>query len=76
MRYDLYEKGENGLPALRDSNTGFAVKVGYEWASHIQINLTYKASVTNLLDANRNEAKMYPHALYVGIGYCFGNGLK
>lgn len=70
---DLYEKDETkGLPILRDSNTGFGMKIGYEFLSGIQLNATYKVSVTNLLDANSNSIKMYPQAVSIGVAYRFG----
>lgn len=73
VKSGLYEKDTStGLPVLRDSNTGFAVKAGYEWACGISLNATYKASVTNLLDANSNTVRMYPHAVSVGVAYRFG----
>lgn len=73
VKSNLYEKDtDTGLPILRDSNTGFAVKVGYELACGLQLNATYKASVTNLLDANSSTVKMYPHAVSVGVAYRFG----
>lgn len=73
VKSDLYEKNEeSGLPALCSSNTGFGVKVGYEFACGLQINATYKASVTNLLDANSSTVKMYPYTASVGVAYRFG----
>lgn len=70
---DLYEKDEaNDLPILRDSNTGFSMKIGYEFLSGLQLNATYKASVTNLLDANSSRVKMHPHAISIGVAYRFG----
>lgn len=72
-KQDLYEKsGTTGLPALCDSNTGFGVKAGYEFASGFQINASYKASVTNLLDENSSRIKMRPQTLSLGVGYRFG----
>lgn len=69
---DLYEKDEaNGLPILRDSNTGFSVKIGYEFLSGLQLNATYKASVTNLLDANSSHVNMHPQAVSIGVAYRF-----
>jgi len=41
-------------------------------ACGLKLNATYKASVTNLLDANSNTVKMYPHAVSVGVAYRFG----
>lgn len=69
---DLYEKdGTTGLPALSESNTGFGIKMGYEFISGFQINATYKASVTNLLDENSSRIKMHPQAISVGVAYRF-----
>lgn len=70
---DLYQKdGSTGLPALQDSNTGFGVKIGYEFISGFQINASYKASISNLLDANSSRIKMHPHAISIGVAYRFG----
>lgn len=73
VKSDLYEKDEtSGVPILRDSNTGFGIKLGYEFSRGFQLNVSYKASITNLAGANSNTAKMYPHALSVGMAYRFG----
>lgn len=70
---DLYEKdGSTGLPALQDSNTGFGIKIGYEFISGFQINTSYKASISNLLDANSSRIKMHPYAIHIGVAYRFG----
>lgn len=70
---DLYEKDQaSGLPILRDSNTGLALRVGYEFACGLQVNFAYKVSLTNLLDANSNTVEMHPHTLSMGLGYRFG----
>ncbi len=72
-KVDLYEKdGSTGLPALQDSNTGFGIKIGYEFVSGFQVNAGYKASVSNLLDANSSRIKMHPQAISVGLAYRFG----
>lgn len=72
LKGDLYEKDTaTGLPILRDSNTGFAVRIGYEWPCGLGLNATYKASVTNLLDANSSTVRMHPHALSVGLSWRF-----
>lgn len=57
---------------MKDSDTGFGVKVGYEFASGLQINASYKASVTNIMDANSSDVKMYPQYVSLGIAYRFG----
>lgn len=70
---DLYERGEGAeAPPLRDSHTGFAVKLGYEFACGFQLVATYKASVTNLLDANSSSASMHPQAVSFGVAWRFG----
>ena len=70
---DLYQKDRStGLPPLQDSNTGFGVKVGYEFVSGFQLNTSYKVSISNLLDANSSQIKMHPHAISVGVAYRFG----
>lgn len=72
-KIDVFEKEENtGLPVMKDSDTGFGVKIGYEFASGLQINATYKMSVTNLIDANSSTVKMRPQAFGFGIAYRFG----
>lgn len=72
-KIDVYEKKENtGLPAMKDSNTGFGIKAGYELVSGLQINVTYKASVTNVIDANSSTVKMHPQAVSIGLAYRFG----
>lgn len=72
VKQDLYEKdGTTGLPALSDSNTGFGIKIGYEFISGFQINATYKASVTNLLDENSSRIKMHPQTISIGVAYRF-----
>lgn len=73
VKSDLYEKNENsGLAPLRDSNTGFGIKVGYEFPSGFQLNATYKASVTNQLDENSSDIKMHPQTFSIGAAYRFG----
>lgn len=70
VKGDLYEKDKtSGLPVLCDSNTGFAAKIGYEFACGFQIVASYKASFTNMLDANSSTVKMYPHSVSVGVAY-------
>ena len=72
-KLDVYEKNEQtGLPAMVDSDTGFGIKIGYEFVSGFQINVTHKASVTNVIDANSSKTKMYPQTLSLGIAYRFG----
>lgn len=74
---DVYEKDEAiGLPAMKDNDTGFGFKFGYEFRSGLQVNATYRISVTNVIDVNSNNAKMYPQAMSVGVAYRFGKDNK
>ncbi|MGN0233349.1 MAG: outer membrane beta-barrel protein, partial [Bacteroidaceae bacterium] len=42
---DLYEKdATTGLPPMKDSDTGFGIKVGYEFSCGLQVNTSYKVS--------------------------------
>jgi hypothetical protein len=66
---DLYEKEEF---AMFDSNFGFGIIIGYEFACRIQINTGYKISVTNILDDNSGSITLRPAAISLGIGYRFG----
>lgn len=70
---DVYEKDKaTGMSALKDSDTGFGLKVGYEFASGLQVNASYKLSVTNVTDANSGEAKLRPQTVALGLAYRFG----
>lgn len=70
---NLYEKNEgSGLAPLRNSNTGFGIKIGYEFPSGLQLHATYKASVTNQLDENSSDIKMHPQTVSAGVAYRFG----
>lgn len=72
-KIDVYAKDKDtDLPVMKDSDTGFGVKLGYEFASGLQITASYKASVTNIIDVNSSKAKMYPQTVSLGIAYRFG----
>ncbi|MDR2036343.1 MAG: PorT family protein [Bacteroidales bacterium] len=72
-KMDLYEKdGATEISAMKDSDIGFGMMVGYEFANGIQINASYKIGVANILDANSSIFKMMPHAASLGLGYRFG----
>lgn len=72
-KMDVYEKeAEGGLPVMKDSDTGFGVKLGYEFASGLQLNMTYKISVTNIIDANSSMVAMRPQTVAFGIAYRWG----
>lgn len=70
---DLYAKDEEtNLPIMHDSNSGFGIKLGYEFVSGLQLNLGYKRSISNLLDENIGSARLYPHTFQLGLAYRFG----
>ena len=73
QKADLYEKDEKtNLPIMHDSNSGFGIKLGYEFASGLQINLGYKISISNLLDENIGPSRLHPHTFQLGVAYRFG----
>lgn len=73
QKIDVYEKEENtGLPIMKDSDTGFGIKLGYELTSGLQFNVAYKVSVTNIIDANSSSVKMKPQTFAFGIAYRWG----
>ena len=72
-KIDLYAiDPDNDVSAMRDSNTGFAFAAGYEMPCGLQFNMTYKISISNVLDANSNKFSFYPMTMSVGIAYRFG----
>ena len=72
-KLDLYKKDvTTEVSTMKDSDVGFGIIIGYEFAKGIQVNVDYKIGVTNILDANISALKMFPHAAGLGIGYRFG----
>lgn len=73
QKLDLYEKdASSGLPAFKDSDTGFGITGGYEFPCGLQINASYKISVSDLLDANGSSSSLYPQLFSIGLGWRFG----
>lgn len=73
QKLDLYEKDEgSGLPAFKDSDTGFGVTGGYEFPCGLQLNTSYKISVSDLLDAKSGSSSLYPQLFSIGFGWKFG----
>ncbi|MCD7973621.1 MAG: PorT family protein [Candidatus Azobacteroides sp.] len=71
---NLYSKDEEkDISAMHDTNSGFGFLIGYEFPFGLQINGSYKISITNVLDDNTNTIKLHPATLSIGIGYRFGN---
>lgn len=72
-KMDLYEKDKDtGLPPMKDSDTGFGIKVGYEFPCGLQLNASFKASVINIIDTNSSKVKMHPMSIGAGVAYRFG----
>lgn len=72
-KMDLYAKdGITELSAMKDSDVGFGILLGYEFACGIQLNAGYKLGVANILDNNSSSFTMLPQAVSLGIGYRFG----
>ncbi len=70
---NLYKRdGDAELPPMRDSDTGFGAKVGYELPCGLQLNVSWKASVDNVLDANSDKLSMHPQTWSMGVAYRFG----
>jgi opacity protein-like surface antigen len=70
---DLYKKNEaTDMSIMFDTNSGFGLMAGYEFASGLQMNIGYKVSITNVLDANSASFSMFPQTISLGIGYRFG----
>lgn len=70
---NLYKTGKGaGVPAMKDSDTGFAFKLGYEFASGLQLNAAYKVSMTDVADANSGAAELRPQSFSFGIAYRWG----
>lgn len=72
-RINLYEtESEKEVSSMRDSNTGFAFMAGYEMPCGLQINMGYKISISDILDANSNQTAFYPMTVSLGLAYRFG----
>lgn len=69
---DLYKKDKiTDKAAMQRWDFGFGAMLGYEFDFGLQINAGYKIGVINALDAGKDDAKMLPQVLSVGIGYSF-----
>jgi hypothetical protein len=71
----LYKKNgdeTDGISALYDSNSGFGIIIGYEFACRLQVNTSYKLSITNVLNNADNSDVMLPVGISLGLGYRFG----
>lgn len=72
-KLDLYENdADTGLPPMRSSDTGFSIKTGYELPCGLQVNVSYKRSISNLTDPNSSHVKMHSQTLSLGLAWHFG----
>ena len=72
MKINLYKRDGNAeLPPMRNSDTGFGAKVGNELPCGLQLNVSWKASIGNVLDANSDKLSMHPMAWGMGVAYRF-----
>lgn len=71
-KINLYQiDNRHELQAMNGSHTGFGAMIGYEFLFGLQINFSYKISMTNLLDSNSNNIALYPMTASVGLAYRF-----
>lgn len=66
---DLYKKVD-GERYMKRMSHGAAAYIGYELRCGLQINASYKIG-RNVLDAEKNNSKMCPQSVSLGIGYNF-----
>ena len=67
---DLYKKYDGNDPFLKRINFGGAAQMGYELPNGLQFNATYKIGA-NALDAGKDDSKMLPQTISLGVGYRF-----
>ena len=67
---DLYKKQNGNDPFFKRINLGGAAQIGYELPSGLQFNAGYKIGA-NALDAGKDDSKMLPQTINLGIGYRF-----
>lgn len=70
--HDVYSRNEaTGLSTMKDNFSGIAVKAGYEFRFGLQVNCSYKVSLTNVLDENSSRVRMHPQTASLEIAYRF-----
>ena len=67
---DLYKKLDGNDPFLKRVNFGGAAQIGYELSNGLQFNASYKIGA-NALDAGKDDSKMLPQTISLGLGYRF-----
>jgi hypothetical protein len=67
---DLYKKQDGNDPFLKRINFGGAAQMGYELSNGLQFNASYRIGA-NTLDAGKDDSKMLPQTISLGLGYKF-----
>lgn len=67
---DLYKKVDGVVPMKRYGG-GATAQIGYQFFFGLDVNVSYKIGVTNMLDGVYGDSKMLPHSVSAGIGYRF-----
>ena len=56
---------------LNDSHAGFGLLIGYEFESGLQLNLSGKYSILDIINYESGRSYAHPYKLSAGIGYRF-----
>ena len=67
---DLYKKYDGNDPFMKRINFGGAAQIGYELPNGLQFNASYRIGA-NALDAGKDDSKMNPQTVLLGVGYRF-----
>ena len=67
---NLYKKQDGNDPFLKRINFGGAAQIGYELPNRLQFNVSYRIGA-NALDAGKDDSKMLPQTISLGVGYRF-----
>lgn len=67
---DLYKKYDGNNPFMKRLTYGGAAQIGYELPNGLQFNASYRLGM-NALDAGKDDSKMMPQTVAIGLGYRF-----
>jgi len=67
---DLYKKYDGNDPFMKRLTFGGAAQIGYELSNGLQFNASYRIGA-NALDAGKDDSKMMPQTVSLGVGYRF-----
>ncbi|MCR4860144.1 MAG: outer membrane beta-barrel protein [Bacteroidales bacterium] len=57
--------------ALNDNHSGFGALVGFEFRNHLQINVSAKYSITDIINYKSEYSYCYPYKISFGAAYRF-----